>query len=81
VILEFQKRLTLIFLTAKQKISNKFILIKLRSKLLKQQERIQFDIVKEINAKIENLNEKKTAAQSNYEKYLEKQNKISERFL
>ena len=60
---------------------NKFLLIKIRSKILKQQEQIQFDIVKEINTKIENLNEKKTAAQSNYEKYFEKQTKISERFL
>ena len=60
---------------------NKFLLIKIRSKILKQQEQIQFDIVKEINTKIENLNEKKTAAQSSYEKYFEKQTKISERFL
>jgi hypothetical protein len=48
---------------------------------LKQQEQIQFDIVKEINAKIESLNEKKTGLKSSYDKYFEKQIKISERLL
>ncbi len=48
-----------------------------RSKLLKQQEQIQFDIVKEINSKIDKLNQKKSDLKTNFDNYFEKQKKLS----
>jgi hypothetical protein len=46
-----------------------------RLKLLKQQEQIQFDIEKEINSKIDKLNQKKPDLKTNFDNYFEKQNK------
>lgn len=51
--------------------------VKVRSKLLKQQEQIQFDIVKEINSKIDKLNQKKSDLKTNFDNYFEKQKKLS----
>lgn len=38
---------------------------------------MQFDIVKEINIKINRLDEKKASLKSNYEKFSDKQKKLS----
>lgn len=47
-----------------------------RSKLLKQQEQLQFEIVKEINAKNETLNKRKQEISTKYEEYNQKQEKL-----
>ncbi len=56
-----------------------FKILKTRSKILKQQEQLQYEIVKEINSKIADCNEKKSSFVENYEKFNLKQKELKER--